>query len=97
MKKFASIALMVISGNALALPTLVEIDAKLNQHQSDSALCVGDGMSKNLTSELGVKGIWTTRRYLSYYLGYSKEYCMLNDKSESSGKYQMGLKYQFAL
>ena len=94
---FASTAVLVITLRAEALPQIIELDAKLNQHSEDSALCIGKGMSKNLTSEMSVKGIWTTGRYLHWYLGYSKEYCMLNDKSESAGKYQMGLKYQFAL
>ena len=97
MKKFASIALMVISVDTMALPTIVEFDAHLNQHQNDSPLCLGDGMSSKLTSEVGVKGIWLTGKYLQWYLGYSKEYCMLNDKSKDAGKYQMGLKYQWAL
>ena len=90
------IAVMLsVANQAMALPDEIEIDAKLNQYTDRSALCVGRGMSKKLTSEAGFKLRWYEGQNFNWYLGFVKEYCMLNKESLSEGKFSLGIGYIF--
>lgn len=89
--------LALFSYEAAAWPDRIEFDAKLNQYSEQSALCLGSGMSKNLTSELSVTGVWVAQNDLSFRAGYSKEYCMINNKSDSATKMTLGIGYKLDL
>ena len=89
--------LAMYSYKTWAWPDHIDINAGLKQHNKRSPLCEGDGTSKKLTSEVAAKAVWVMQKDFSYYAGYSKEYCMLNEKSKSDGMIEIGINYRFDL
>lgn len=82
---------------ACTAPDYVDLKAGFNQYKEESPICLGNGVSDHLTSEVGFNVVWLAGSDLSAYAGYSKEYCMLNDESAVSTKVTGGVGYRFDL
>ncbi len=80
---------------ANAWPDYIDINAGLKQHGDRPTLCKGDGMSDKLISRVGAEAGWTPDKAITIYAGLYKEFCILNEKSQSDTPVEIGIKYRF--
>lgn len=88
---------LIYTCKADASPDYIDIKIAAKQHGHKSGLCLGEGMSKKLTLVAKAEAVWEVGSDAAWYLGYGREYCVLNERSKGDNIYEGGFRYRFDL